>query len=631
MYSSDDYLDLSYAQSDDFPDYDQSTSSSTYVCTTVSSLPTLVPHALPYLDLPVYGSEHVGNRSAFDVFPFMERNLPSVFPHLTGVFGDWAAATAYQQSCIAPSALCSNPIHESGAMDQQDSSDQRTSPEITHEVHNDENNIYAPQARQDQEQRHDGVCFSFSSGAHASSVRTSIGVENVPVCTSPVPSTQSTHPPSTTPKSLGSLAPPKRVGPSKEDNAARALAPRFDNIPQESDPPRQSQTKSSSSLADALKDDTQEGSAVVAPFRDSQVEVDALRRSTTTGARTSKTVVADANVGGILEGAPSSVAAIHEGRRPRKRRALVSDASASDSQGVRYLTRHAAHSLDTPSSERTSRLQEGPAVDASAPQPSAGRRIRSRLLLTIPSQSSRFRKRSRDGTDSDATSDAEEYVSDSRDPDYSDSDHDFTDDDADDDDAEFLPETSRAPATKRRTVTFASQPHKASKGRVAKSSETPSGKETRYYKQGSQNVPYSHQGDWKRHAFSKLHTRAWCPWCHHLRVDDPSGPKGPGTYSRLRDSPKRHLVNCEKFKKSKFYAVLLAKGRRKDEIIASALPKFAVAVKCVNDEHYKQQLKDMGLTHEDVLAELQPRGTVYKWVDCQCCALPAASTFKNIQ
>ncbi|KAL7279754.1 hypothetical protein ACG7TL_006161 [Trametes sanguinea] len=632
--NSDDYLDLSYAQPDEFPDYDQSTG--TFMCTTVTSLPTLVSHALPYLELPVYGSELVGTRSAFDVFPFMERNLPSVLPHLTGVFGDWTtAASAYQQSCIAPSALCSNLTPESGAMDPQDSSDQRTYPEFAHEVRNNENNIYVPQTRQDQGQRHDSVCSSFSTGAHAASVQTSTGTENVPIhmCASPVTSTKSTHSHSSTPtpNSLDSLASrsPKSVGSSKEANADRVLAPRFDNIPQESIPPRQSQAKSSSSLADALKDDTQEAPAVVAPSRGPQVNADALRSSATTAARTS---VVNANDGGVAEGATSSVAPIHKGRRPRKRRALVSDAPASDSQGVRYLTRHAAQSLDVTSSGRTSRFQGSPAVEPSAPQPSVDRRIRSRLLLTIPPQSSRSRKRSRDDADSETESDAEEYVSDSRDSDYTDSDNAFDDEDAnDDDDAEFVPETWRAPTTKRRVVASASRSPKAGKGRVAKSSKTHSGKETRYYKNGSQKVPYSHQGDWKRHAFSKLHTRAWCPWCHHLRLDDPNGPKGPGTYSRLRDSPKRHLVNCEMFKKSRFYAALLSKGKRKEEIIASALPKFAVAVQCVNDEHYKQQLKEMGLTHEDVLAELQPRGTVYKWVDCQCCALPPASTFKNIQ
>ncbi|KAI9060862.1 hypothetical protein FKP32DRAFT_998970 [Trametes sanguinea] len=352
-------------------------------------------------------------------------------------------------------------------------------------------------------------------------------------------------------------------------------------------------------------------------------------------ARTTKAVAAYASDGERREGAASSAARTRGDRRPRKRRALASEALASEAQGVRYLTRHAAQSLGTTSAQRASRTQGSTAIDESRSQSSAnGKRPSRRGFLTIPPLASNSRKRTRDDADSDAESDAEseEYVSDSRDPDYTDSDDDFDDNGAeDDDDAEFVPGPPSVPTLKRHAVASASRRSKASEGRAAKPFQAASGKQTRYYEQGSQKVPYSHQGDWKRHAFSKLHTRAWCPWCHSLRLDDPNGPKGPGTYSRLRDSPKRHLVNCGKFKKSRYYAVLQAKGRRKEEIVASALPKFAVAVKCRNDEQYKRQLKEMGLTHEDVLAELQPRGTVYKWVDCSCCDLPPASSFKNIQ
>ncbi|CDO69267.1 hypothetical protein BN946_scf185042.g169 [Trametes cinnabarina] len=186
-------------------------------------------------------------------------------------------------------------------------------------------------------------------------------------------------------------------------------------------------------------------------------------------------------------------------------------------------------------------------------------------------------------------------------------------------------------------------------GRLPKSSSssTSSGKKTKYNLIGLQKVAYSYPGDWKRYAVSKVHGLVWCPWCPRT-----NGLKGPGTYSRVRDSPKGHLKTCDNFVRSKYYKAAggttydreeEAKGeevdwkkkfkaadwRKHEEIVASALIKFAVVVPCINDWRYKARLREQGLTNEDVLAELQPRATVYKYGHCLCCPLPPVSTFKD--
>ncbi|KAI0330810.1 hypothetical protein GY45DRAFT_1336564 [Cubamyces sp. BRFM 1775] len=146
------------------------------------------------------------------------------------------------------------------------------------------------------------------------------------------------------------------------------------------------------------------------------------------------------------------------------------------------------------------------------------------------------------------------------------------------------------------------------------------GEKQTYYYRGTTKLPYSHSGDVKRFTISKCHGRVWCSFCDR-------------TYSRVQDSPKRHLKsNCEMFKTSTYYQNLKSTGMKHEQIVQRAIEKDkkpSVALQCANSAAYKELLRENGCTHEEVLAVLRPRATIYKHGDCDCCPFHPISTYRK--
>ncbi|KAH9892005.1 hypothetical protein C8Q73DRAFT_100232 [Cubamyces lactineus] len=207
------------------------------------------------------------------------------------------------------------------------------------------------------------------------------------------------------------------------------------------------------------------------------------------------------------------------------------------------------------------------------------------------------------------------------------------DDDVTDNDSDYIPEESSTairprPVKKRIAATRHTRHTSASSSSRYKVASNRGSKQTYYYR-GTKKLAYCHPGDQKRLTISKCHRPVWCPFC----TEDPEAPENKGaTCSRIRDSPKRHLLKCASFKTSAYYRKHLKAGMTHEEITHYATHrdrKFAAALPCARNAAYKKLLQRNRHTHEEVLKELEPFAKIYLDGDCDCCPFDSISTYRK--
>ncbi|KAI0671109.1 hypothetical protein C8Q78DRAFT_1145599 [Trametes maxima] len=146
-------------------------------------------------------------------------------------------------------------------------------------------------------------------------------------------------------------------------------------------------------------------------------------------------------------------------------------------------------------------------------------------------------------------------------------------------------------------------------------------------------VSFSRRADQLRAEISRHHSKLWCAFCPwRADVDNRGWPKG--TWSRVQDSPGRHMKNCKHLVASKYYRRKLStkKYNTHAKVVAAAVKedrKVAVAVQCPNDEAYMNRLSRVGLEHADILRALERRAVLYKMSHCRCCLYPHWSEFRS--
>ncbi|KAI0642990.1 hypothetical protein C8Q79DRAFT_200665 [Trametes meyenii] len=145
-------------------------------------------------------------------------------------------------------------------------------------------------------------------------------------------------------------------------------------------------------------------------------------------------------------------------------------------------------------------------------------------------------------------------------------------------------------------------------------------------------VSFSRRADQLRAEISRHHSKLWCAFCPwSANVDNRGWPKGK--WSRVQDSPGRHMKNCRHLVASKYYRRKLAskKYNTHDKVVAAALKedrKVVVAIQCPNNEAYAKRLSRVGLEHADILRTLERRAMLYKVSHCKCCPYPHWSRFR---
>lgn len=133
--------------------------------------------------------------------------------------------------------------------------------------------------------------------------------------------------------------------------------------------------------------------------------------------------------------------------------------------------------------------------------------------------------------------------------------------------------------------------------------------------------------DARRKMLKYVHGPLWCLFCQETAP----APEGNWSqFSRVRDSPKRHLETCPSFKNSRFYERNAQEGIPHEDVVKAALDERKAAgsiIRCPNDVIQKSRLAKYNFTHGEVLHELWRLSTVFKDVDCDCCDLPLYSEF----
>lgn len=133
--------------------------------------------------------------------------------------------------------------------------------------------------------------------------------------------------------------------------------------------------------------------------------------------------------------------------------------------------------------------------------------------------------------------------------------------------------------------------------------------------------------DARRKMLKYVHGPLWCLFC---KKTAPAPEANWSQFSRVRDSPKRHLETCPSFKNSRWYKRKAQKGIRHEHVVKAALDERKAAgsiIRCPNDVIQQTRLAKYHFTHGEVLHELWRLSTVFKDVDCDCCDLPLYSEF----
>ncbi|OJT09958.1 hypothetical protein TRAPUB_13556 [Trametes pubescens] len=141
---------------------------------------------------------------------------------------------------------------------------------------------------------------------------------------------------------------------------------------------------------------------------------------------------------------------------------------------------------------------------------------------------------------------------------------------------------------------------------------------------------YAHgRADALRLLLQNVHGPIWCLFC----TETAPAPEGDSQFSRVKDSPKRHLLNnCQSFKASRYYQRKVRQGMTHERVVEAAVNEKKTAgsiIRCPNDTIQKLRLAKANLAHAEVLYELSRLSTVFKADNCDCCDLPLYSEFRK--
>ncbi|KAI0761994.1 hypothetical protein BD413DRAFT_587005 [Trametes elegans] len=234
-------------------------------------------------------------------------------------------------------------------------------------------------------------------------------------------------------------------------------------------------------------------------------------------------------------------------------------------------------------------------------------------------------------------------------------------------DASFIQGSSRSTSKKKALLKkrpAISKLLSASRRKAAKSSTKSKTKHrgVHTYHDGVAQRPYARGwSDYKRFMVGEVSGPLWCLYC-----TQPEGVRIGSRWSRIKDSPGRHLKKCSHFAASRYHQNLIQKARtthegpkthkgrtvrkgqktrkgRKtqedaptlithEDVVWQAIhqdKKVGAAVYCPNGDEYTERLKSAGLDHyDDVLGMLEPRATLYMMDHCKCCPYPHISEFR---
>ncbi|OJT09964.1 hypothetical protein TRAPUB_13562 [Trametes pubescens] len=154
----------------------------------------------------------------------------------------------------------------------------------------------------------------------------------------------------------------------------------------------------------------------------------------------------------------------------------------------------------------------------------------------------------------------------------------------------------------------------------------PDGTLRTYVTRDGEERHYVHWNDLARKTLRAVHGPVWCLFC----TETAPGPDDKGRFSRVKDSPKRHLLSCKRFPASQYYKQKAEAGMDHERIVKRAVREQKAAgsiIRCPNDPAQKARLAREGFTHAKVLDELERLSTVYG--DCTCCDFPHFSEFRR--
>lgn len=136
------------------------------------------------------------------------------------------------------------------------------------------------------------------------------------------------------------------------------------------------------------------------------------------------------------------------------------------------------------------------------------------------------------------------------------------------------------------------------------------------------------RADALRAMLKELHGPIWCLFC----TEAAPAPEGKSQFSRVKDTPKRHLSKCEDFLKSQYYERKAQKGISHKEVVQAAVRERKTAgsiIRCPNEVTQRLLLAEKHITHAEVLYEVGRLCTVFKDRNCACCDLPVYSKFRT--
>ncbi|EIW59734.1 uncharacterized protein TRAVEDRAFT_47032 [Trametes versicolor FP-101664 SS1] len=213
-----------------------------------------------------------------------------------------------------------------------------------------------------------------------------------------------------------------------------------------------------------------------------------------------------------------------------------------------------------------------------------------------------------------------------------------TDSDGDDgdneNDSDFAsPPTQAQPPRFRRKAEPATRQHKHDPrvGRKTTShrrrhAKNPDSARRGYVTPKGEERQYAHPTDRQRKQLRAVHGPIWCLFC----TKTAPGPDDDGDFSRVKDSPKRHLLSCKRFRASQYYRKKAETGMDHERIVERAVREQKAAgsiIRCPKRAAQQARLAKEGFTHAKVRDELERLSTVYS--DCKCCEFPHFSEFRQ--
>lgn len=158
--------------------------------------------------------------------------------------------------------------------------------------------------------------------------------------------------------------------------------------------------------------------------------------------------------------------------------------------------------------------------------------------------------------------------------------------------------------------------------------KNPDGTPCNYVTSKGEARQYARWNDAERKKLRSVHGPVWCLFC----TETAPGPDDKGDFSRVKDTPKRHLLTCKPFRESRYYRKKKEAGMAHEHIVDWAVHEqkaAGVIIRCPSESAQKARLAEADFTHLRVLYELATRATIYKDIDCPCCDFPHFSEFRR--